>query len=173
MNEAPMEVTKCNISKMKNDISKCNLTTIIQPLLDNNPYSYPTPIQMFNEQIEKHVVCGRRFDLSMLLFSVEACDCCSRLQPSHVDPCFPVSSEQPFGRKHFAEKYHKAWHCKYDGFCKGSQFYASTRKSAINLFRDKHNGQLPKTFLDITEPNAMLCNTCYHEISSDNVNGKF
>ena len=31
VNEAPMEVTKCNILNMKNAISKCNLTTIIQP----------------------------------------------------------------------------------------------------------------------------------------------
>jgi hypothetical protein len=58
VNEPPMEVTKCSIS-MKNAISKCNSRTIIQPLLDNDPYSYPTPVQMFNKQTEKHVVYGR------------------------------------------------------------------------------------------------------------------
>jgi hypothetical protein len=128
VNEAPMEVTKRNISKMKNAMSQCNLTTIIQPLLDNDPYSYPTPIQMSNKQIEKHVVCCRWFDLSMLLFSVEACDCCDRLQPSYVDPWFPVSSEQPLSVSILQKSITKHGTASVIGFARVPNFMQLLRK---------------------------------------------
>ena len=76
---------------------QCDTPTVaIMNIMDNdpNPHASITPISQ--ESIEKHILCGRRFDVSMLMYSVNSCSCCGRTEPVHLDPEFP--SDAPFER---------------------------------------------------------------------------
>ena len=110
----------------------------------------------------------------MLLFKVEMCSCCGRVQPGHVDPAFPKEGV-PFERKHLVNSYHHAWHCECNDFCTGSQFYAKRKKSEIDFYKEKHQGQPPWIVLGLDQqsPNAVLCNSCYKEIQSKDIEGKY
>lgn len=157
------------VNQMQKAINDCELS--IGDLLSNNPRPYPSPVHLDEAQLKAHVACGRRFELSSLLYSVQMCTCCGRVKPAHVDPCFPSPSKQPFEQRHLSEAYHKAWHCTCDSFCKGSQFYANSRRTVIRFFKLHHNNMSPKDFLNLNDPNAMLCHNCYTEITGDNLEG--
>ena len=160
------------MKKLKDKLEECKVAKR-SLILDNSPMPYPSAINMSEEAKNKHVLSGRRFEISMLLYQVEMCSCCGRVQPGHVDPAFP--KEVPFERKHLVNSYHHAWHCECNEFCQGSQFYADRKNSEINLYKEKHQGQSPWIVLglDKQSPNAVLCNWCYREIQSKDVNGKY
>jgi hypothetical protein len=145
--------------------------SIMTSLLDSNPEPFPTGVHMSGESVSKHVRLGRRFEMSMMMFAVDKCDCCGVVKPRHSDPAFP--SEVIFSRKVFMNKIHKAYHCICDGICRGSQFYSANRPTHIEWYRGKHNGMNPMECIGIDQPNALLCNNCHTEISSDNVHGKY
>jgi len=153
--------------------SKCDISRdILDAFQNNDPRPYPTAMAMSQVSKSRHVLSGRRFEISMLMYDVKQCSCCGRTQPGHVDPYFP--KDVPFDWKHLMNKTHSAWHCTCDGFCKGSQFYGAKKRTEINLFQTKHGGETPWDFLgvDKNEPNAILCDACYYEIESKDVQGK-
>ena len=93
------------VNKLLNVLTtKCNTPTIAIANIKNNdpkPHASITPISQ--ENIEKHTLCGRRFDVSMLMYAVQSCSCCGRTEPVHLDPEFPNNA--PFERKHFIHTY--------------------------------------------------------------------
>ena len=124
-------------------------------ILSNVPRSYPTPVKMFEESTKRHVACGRWFDTSMLLHEVNQCDYCGRVQPGHVDPCFP--SNVPYDRKHLTNAYHSVWHCACDA-CKGSQLYPTRKPTVMDYYKRYHKNQAPWQFLkcDQSSGNATI-----------------
>ena len=156
-------------------MNECIPDDVRNAILDNAPRPYPTAVHMSDDAKQKHAQHGRRWELSMLLYDVQQCSCCGRVQPCHVDPCFPKASDVPFSRKHLMNTYHTAWHCSCDGLCKGSQFYASTRTTVMRQFKLNHGGQTPQEVLGLAAhapPNATLCKKCFHEVDSSNVHGE-
>ena len=156
------------VNKMLNVMTvQCDTPTVaIMNIMDNDPKPHASITPISQESIEKHILCGRRFDVSMLMYSVNSCSCCGRTEPVHLDPEFPFDA--PFERKHFIHKYMKAWHCKCQEYCKGSQFYSYRKRSSLDMYRDNHNGQSPWEFMNLNqdEPNSLLCFLCHDEISS-------
>ena len=156
------------LNKMMNILtSHCDTPTIaLDNIMNNDPKPYASITPISQENIEKHTICGRRFDVSMLMYSVNSCSCCGRTEPVHLDPEFP--SNAPFERKHFIHRYMKAWHCKCNEYCKGSQFYSYLRRSSLGIYRDMHNGLNPWEVMNLNqnEPNALLCFLCHDEITS-------
>ena len=112
---------------------------------------------------------GRRYELSTLLFNVQSCSCCGLVKPGHDDPHFPENT--PFERKHLMIKYHPAWECRCDNYCKGSQFYCAKRKTHISHYQRLHSNLNPWEVLNCNknEPNAVLCTNCYNEVHSKNL----
>jgi len=45
----------------------------IDAILSNEPRPYPTPVKMCEESMKRHVLSGRRFDISMLMYEVDKC----------------------------------------------------------------------------------------------------
>ena len=146
----------------------CNVPlNVIDDIRNNDPKAHPAICNISNDSVEKHAMCSRRFEISMLMFSLEQCSCCGRTQPYHQDYQYP--KDAPFERKHFILKYHKAWECNCDDYCNGSQFYSHKRRSSLCKYRETHNGLNPWEYLgfDKNEHNASLCNTCHEEIKSN------
>ena len=159
------------INSIIRDMKKCMSPEDVQQILDSDPRPYPTAVKMNPAAIEKHVVQGRRSEISLLLYDVHKCDCCGRVQPGHSDSNF-INKDRPppFKRKHLMNMHRKAWHCKCWGFCKGSQFYSPKKPTHMDEYRRNHHGQDPSTFLDLEEENAWLCNNCYsHEFKADQI----
>ena len=149
-------------------INECKVPLgIVNNLKNNDPSIFPSITPMSMEMKEKHVDYGRKFEVSMLMFSSQKCDCCGRVQPYHVDPCFPTDAV--FQKKHFNTKFHNAWHCKCDGFCCGSQYYGYLKRNEITVYKDHHNGKAPWEVLNVERNayNAKLCHMCYNEIPSN------
>jgi len=170
---AEYQQTLRTMKKLKDKLEECKVVKR-SLILDNSPMPYPSAINMSEEAKKKHVLSGRRFEISMLLFKVEMCSCCGRVQPGHVDPAFPKEGV-PFERKHLVNSYHPAWHCECNDFCQGSQFYAQRKKSEIDFYKEKHQGRPPWIVLGLNQqsPNAVLCNLCYKEIQSKDIEGKY
>ena len=143
-------------------LEDCNVCDVDE-LLNSTPRSYPCPFFMNNDTADKAVVYGRKFDISMLLFKSEMCDCCGRVHPCHCDPNMKsLKSTMPFPQKHLNMKYHDVWKCECTGFCNGCQFYAN-RPTNVQSFQDNHNGKHPSEFigLDKKEFNSRICNKCH------------
>ena len=103
------------------------------------------------------------------MYKVSSCTCCGKVKPGHDDPYFP--EDAPFERKHLIIKYHPAWQCKCNGFCKGSQFFCAHRPTHINYYKLHHNGQYPWEFLecDQKDTNSLLCDQYHKEVTSENL----
>jgi ribosomal protein L32 len=145
-------------------------------ILDSKPRSLPTPVHMAPDSIDSHVRAGRRAEFSLSLYGVNSCSCCGSVKPHHADPEFPKGEDAPFQRMHLLNESHHAWHCTCQGYCKGSQFYASKRPSVIDAYKREHGGQSPQEYRD-AHPNqvteATLCHKCYTEVTSKNVLGTY
>ena len=68
-------------------------------------------------------------------------------------------------------KYHPAWECRCDNYCKGSQFYCAKRKTHISHYQRLHSNLNPWELLNCNknEPNAVLCTNCYNKVHSKNI----
>ena len=172
-NSAEHQKTLRTMKKLKDKLEECKVAKR-SLILDNAPMPYPSAVKMSEASKMKHVLSGRRFEVSMLLYDVQMCSCCGRVQPGHVDPAFPKEGV-PFERKHLVNSYHSAWHCACNEFCGGSQFYAQQKNTEIEFYKSKHEGRPPWSVLDLEQqsPNAVLCNFCYKEIQSKNINGEY
>ena len=138
----------------------------IDAILNNYPRPYPCPLKMDSIAANDHVVNGRRHEVSMLLYAVDQCECCGKVQPGHVDPIFP---EHPtFERKHLMNKYHRVWQCNCDEFCKGSQFYPTQKPIVLKKYKLHHGNRAPWEYMSVEkeDPNAVICHKCYDEIGS-------
>ena len=141
---------------------------IINAIKDNDPKPYPSITPITHQSKLKHAICGRRFDVSMMMYNVQTCDCCGFTMPFHKDRFYP--NDATFEKKHFNKAYYKAWHCSCDAYCKGSQYYASKQTSSIKNYEANHNGLAPWEFLNLpkNETNAIICSKCNIEIRSRN-----
>lgn len=110
----------------------------------------------------KHIVQGRRFEISMLCFTIETCDCCGRTMPFHNDPFLDHSGDAAkFRHKHLASKFYEAYHCTCDDVCKGAQFYCADCPNHRDAYETVHSVAIQTAFED--GPNAKLCEFCYFE----------
>jgi len=171
--EREIRKAKRSLMKLKHTLENVCYPSHFHYILDSSPKFFPTASGMKESAKKKHAIYGRRFEISLLMYEVDKCTCCGRVQPGHIDPDFPNNT--PFERQHLMNVYHEAWHCNCNGFCKGSQFYATKKKSEISLFKTKHNGKTPWEFLSLNKnhPNAVLCDYCYREINYKDTNGKY
>ena len=146
---------------------------IISDLKNNDPQPHPSITLMSMENMEHQALCGRRFDVSMLMYSIHTCDCCGVTMPLHRDPYFP--KDAPFDRKHFIKSYYKSWHCTCNGYCNGSQFYSYKRGKNLNHYRAMHDGLYPWDYLNKNEkdPNALLCKKCHSPWIFSSILGEF
>ena len=149
------------------DMEKCIPPDRVHQFKNTQPLPYPSAVKMNDQAIQKHVLCGRRLEISLMLFDVHKCQCCGRVQPNHDDSTFVDKNySPPFKSQHLANRHWRVWHCTCWGFCKGSQFFSDAKPTHIEEFKQHHNGQHPKDFLDVSQPNAWMCNTCYnHELT--------
>ena len=156
------------------DMEKCMPPDRLSQFKNTHPLPYPSAVKMNDKAIYNHVVCGRRFEISMMLYDVHKCHCCGRAQPCHTDTLYDKHSPTPppFKSQHLVNKHHKAWHCRCWGLCKGSQFFADTKPTHIAEFQRFHDGQHPKEFFNDSQPNAWICNTCYQDHTADQVKAR-
>ena len=142
-------------------------------LLNTTPRAYPTPVRMDDEAMREHVRAGRDVDISTLLYEVEDCKCCGRVQPGHADPLLHGDDSPyktvPFARTTLVNKYHDAWHCRCE-YCNGDQggnhgqFWPVRRPELIRHYRDKHGGSHPRDFQNGTVEVVRICESCYREV---------
>lgn len=166
---AAMKRMKKRIGVMQNEMCQDDVDAI----LNNTPKAYPSSVRMSDESMAKHIRCGRDFEISVQLHSVNKCDCCGRVQPGHIDPTFPTTTI-PFPKAHLTMKYHPAWLCTCD-FCKGGQFYSHRRPTILNEYKLRHDSKAPWDVLDLPkdEPNAFICENCHKEVGSQEVEGEY
>ena len=62
---------------------------IINAIKDNDPKPHPSVNPISFESRMKHTICGRKFDVSMMMFSVQTYDCCGFTMPFHKDGFYP------------------------------------------------------------------------------------
>ena len=75
---------KSRVAKMEQILH----TEDLQTFLNTKPRAYQTLVKMSDDAMSEHIRAGRDFDISSLLYEVEMCDCCGRVQPGHADPLF-------------------------------------------------------------------------------------
>ena len=150
-------------------MERCMTMEEIDEVLDSVPRAYPSAVKMDTEATHKHVMCGRQFEIAMLCYQVTSCACCGFTQPWHDYDDFPKDDIAPYTRKHLSSKYHPAWHCTCNNVCHGSQFYADAKPKHKAWFKSKHSGMSPSDALGLPSPNAMICRSCYDEVSAKGV----
>ena len=162
---------RVRLNTLIRDMEKCIPTDRIHQFKNTQPLPYPSAVRMNDQAIEKHVRCGRRLEISLMLYEVHKCECCGRVQPSHNDSTFvDKNNSPPFKSQHLVNKHWRVWHCKCWGYCNGSQFFSDAKPTHIEAFKQHHIGLHPKDFLNLSAPNSWLCNTCYsHELTVDQV----
>jgi len=154
---------------IEKDLKACASTEDVNLLLNTTPRPYPTSCPMPSDTLLRHAIHGRRMEISLMCYKVNPCSCCGRVQPNHEDSMFlRKDTKRTFPTDAFNNKSFDGWHCNCDDFCKGSQFWAASRRTQIDLYKHTHNGQLPWEFLGIRDkkPNASLCNKCHMENSA-------
>eukprot|EP00956_Cyclotella_meneghiniana_P044382 scaffold315718_cov96-Cyclotella_meneghiniana.AAC.1 len=154
-NQHTTRTEKKNMDKLFKDMQTCMTEEQINEILDSKPRAYPPRVNMDPDAMKLHVTQGRRFELSMMLYDVQKCKCCGKVQPGHVDSLFP-KDKAPYQREHLINTYHRAWECNCWGFCKGSQFYCANKPTHMDEYKRQHEGMTPLEFLNLTEPNALL-----------------
>ena len=156
--------TKRIIKKQLKLLDDANLPShVVDSLKETEPLQFPTLTCMSEESLSNHLIHGRIYETSMLCFDVPQCTCCGKTQPTHIDNDFPKDQDIPFQHKHLNRKYHKAWQCNCEKVCKGRQFYAHARPNHIDFFKLHHQSKTPSEFLQVENPNAILCDKCYWE----------
>jgi hypothetical protein len=153
------------INMVKGTLQLCNVSEDMVEEIGRAPcLPYPSIVKMDGALAEKEAEAGRRFELSMLMFKVDACSCCGITQPHHIDPFFP--KESPLPKYHLNTKYYDAWECNCWPSCNGQQFYGSNRPNMMAAFKSLHNNVSPDVFIcgrAGASPNAKLCHDCCFE----------
>lgn len=146
---------------------------VISSVKDCSPSQYPSFVAMDKDVMEKTTILGRRFETSILMYDVNKCDCCGCVKPNHNDPIFP--KDPILKRKSFVNQLHDAFHCTCEGICQGSQFFCADRKTHIDWYYKHHDNKYPWHVIRgcrQESPNSSLCENCYNEIGSKNVDGE-
>ena len=95
----------------------------LELLKNSTPQPYPTLVPMDNAVVNKHVIHGRRFEVSMSCFITDRCDCCGQVEPGHSDPSYKESAKvEPLTRLHLVTQWFPAWCCTCPTVCGGEQF---------------------------------------------------
>ena len=157
-----------DVNALKSTLDCINIPDNVKSnLLESDPQSYPNVTVMSESSLRRHAIHGRRFELSMLLFQVQKCSCCGRVEPTHIDPLFPTNSI-PFKRTHFYKNFHPAFMCDCDEVCHGEQFYSYNRPTQKDWYNQHHSVRCFPT--NIKQCKHLLCNTCHRECAGkDNV----
>jgi len=144
-------------------LASLTTTDVFNAITGNVPRAYTTSVNLLPEVMQNHVTQGRRFELSMLLFTVGQCSCCGRVQPGNIDERDNRKYEPPFEQKALINICKPAWHCSCRDFCKGSQFYAQLNKKQLQVYQTHHDGKSPWEVMGLPQdqPNALLCSKCH------------
>lgn len=137
---------------------------VLAAVKDNPPRCFPTLRPMEGASRHKHSHNGRRFEVSLLSFHIESCDCCGRTVPANRDPVTKAKGTG-FRHAHLTVRFHDAWRCTCPTACRGEQFYAAARPKQMSYFASHHHGQTPSMALSLESPNALLCDFCYRDLS--------
>ena len=62
--------------------------SLVDRILDSRPRAYPTVKPMDYVAREKLRICGRRFELTQIMITIEACACCGSVVPYTSDPWY-------------------------------------------------------------------------------------
>ena len=81
----------------------------------------------------EHMLLGRRFEVSQLMFPVLKCACCGVVRPFHGDPEFPNNTGQVIQRHHLTVEPKDAYHCTCN-HCHGIQFWAIGKHTIMRAF---------------------------------------
>lgn len=150
-----------DINSLKSTLDNINIPDNVKcKVVGSDPQPYPSITEMSDSSLRRHVIHGRRFEVSMLLFQVQKCSSCGRVEPIHIDPLFPTESI-PFKRTHFNKNFHPAFMCDCREVCHGEQYYSYHRPSQKDWYNQHHIGRHFPT--KITQCKHLLCNACYNE----------
>jgi hypothetical protein len=153
------------IRTVKETLLQCNVPpSTLDEIRCAPSLPFPSIVHMDSDMAAKESECGRRFELSMLMFKVDTCSCCGITQPHHIDPFYP--KESPLPKYHLNAKYYDAWECNCIESCHGQQFYGVKRPTLMAAFKSLHNNLTPDVFIcgvAGAPPNAKLCQDCYFE----------
>ena len=173
VNSMSQRTKKC---KLKNRSDNYRLCGNKDDLLNSDPNAYPTYIPMDHEMKKKHVTLGRRFEILMLMYNMNRCNCCGSVKPQQQDTDYPKDSLLQ-NNILFSNKMYSNYQYQCKGICNGSQFYSPLKKKdQMQWYASNHNGKSPwEVNKNITKgtTNSTLCESCYREIDSKNFNGKF
>ena len=161
--------SNARVAKMEQILDTDNFQT----MLNTKPQAYQEPVKMNKDAMSEHIKAGQDFDISFLLYEVEMCHCCGRVQPGHADPFFSVKDSlytpPPFHHMSLVNQCHDAWLCTCN-YCNGDQgghhgqFWPALRHNILWHYRDVQDGEHPRDFLSLTSPNARICDKCYREV---------
>ena len=157
-----------DVNALKSTLDIINIPNNVKSsMTGSDPQSYPNITVMSESSLRRHAIFGRRFELSMLLFQVQKCSCCGRVEPTHIDPLFPTDSI-PFKRTHFYKNFHPAFMCDCLEVCRGEQYYSYNRPTQKDWYNQHHSGRCFPT--NIKQCKHLLCTTCHRECAGkDNV----
>ena len=156
---------KRDIMEYAKHVKKIIPSNIYSALVNSYPQSYNPMVPMNNSSLKDHVIHGRRFETTLLLFESRQCSCCGTIKPEHNDKLYKkYTYYEPLKRSHLATKMKPAWKCTCDAVCKGEQFYSASRKKELEWYF-LHHSKTPWEYLGLpkTKPNALLCNNCNQE----------
>ena len=126
------------------------------------PCKIPTPVTMDGDVKHAHMLLGRCFKVSQLMFPVLKCACCGVVRPFHDDLEFLDKTGQLIQRHHLTVEPKDAYHCTCD-HCHGSQFWPTGRSAIMRAFRDAHGVSQRR------RPNCTICLDCANKAkTSDN-----
>jgi hypothetical protein len=138
---------KKKLNAILQDMSQCLPQNEIDEVKNTKPRPYPSAVKMNPQAVDKHVLSGRRTEISLMLYNIHKCKCCGRVQPSHIDSTFVDKDKSPpLKIEHLVNKHYRVWHCNCWGFCKGSQFFSNVKDMHINEYKRNHNGNHPSDF---------------------------
>lgn len=152
---------------------------LFERLIDSHPRCFPTDRPLDRDMRLRLAVHGRRYELSLLNIIIEECGCCGIIMPVQDDPWLgdgsfardPITKEpSKCRRQHLSLKFHDAFRCRCDSFCKGEQFFSKGRPNHIAIFKQHHAGVHPSSALEAGTPSlslVRLCNDC-HEVRQNN-----
>ena len=130
--------------------------------------TYPTIRPMSSEAQKKHALYSCAFQIYLLFFDVQKCDCCGRVLINHDDPLLPTNTD--FRINNLRNKFHKPCYFSCDGYCKKGQFYLARLLSHMRHNAKNHNNWNPSAVLGTHAPNAPLYDACKKEIPIRNEN---
>ena len=98
---------------------------MVQDIINNPPIPYLIPVSMDINPILPHVFHGRRLKIPILLFDVNNCNWCGRVNPCHKEPVTGNAyKHDPIQRFRISNKRFQYWKFTCDTICKGGWFYS-------------------------------------------------